>query len=313
MDPVRRSAGGGATGGGDAPGGGGTEPVVATGGDGVVRQPGELTGNGDGGGAEAIPDDERIPSFVGRVSGPDGRPLGGATVEAFGMLGWAVELPSGSAGRADVHWSTTTAADGSFRLPEPPREGLRFLLRVRSASAATLLVRNLPASPGRTRDLGTLRMTAGRALRGVVQDAAGEPVADAEVQAFRMGDSGARGTATTGAPLEGALATSGADGSFTFENLPLERLRLRARAAGRAEGWSDPLDSTTGPGHAAVARSRELRGRVVHPDRTSIAGAAVVFARTRASSTCRRRCSRPSAMPTAASACGCPPTCAVAR
>ena len=98
-----------------------------------------------------VPDEERIPSFIGLVYGADQQPLAGATVEAFGMLGWAAELPTrGGAARAQVEWTTTTGVDGSFRLPEAPREGLRYLLRVRSAQAAPQLVRNLPATPGRT-------------------------------------------------------------------------------------------------------------------------------------------------------------------
>lgn len=228
-----------------------------------------------------VPDEERIPSFIGLVYGADQQPLAGATVEAFGMLGWAAELPTrGGAARAQVEWTTTTGVDGSFRLPEAPREGLRYLLRVRSAQAAPQLVRNLPATPGRTRDLGVVQLTLGVTVRGVVQNHSGAPVADAEVQGFRMSDSSNRGTAATRAPIESAVTRTDADGRFELPRLPDAQLRLRVSAAGHAEGWSEPLNAQG----AALTETvillpggRALEGSVTNLDRRPIADALVSF------------------------------------
>ncbi len=258
-----------------------TEGSDPASGDGIVEGPVRDTVDPEPAADSNVPDEERIPSFVGVVVDPDQRPLAGATVEAFGMLGWAAELPTRSgAGRAQVEWSTTTDAAGYFRLPEAPREGLRYLLRIRSAKTAPHLIRNLPATPGRTRDLGAVQLALGVTVRGVVQDGSGAPVANAEVQGFRMADSGGRGTASTRAPIESALTRTDDAGRFALPYLPDTQLRLRVTAAGHAEGWSTPLDLQGAAQMETVIRlpgGQVLAGSITDLDRRPIADAQVSF------------------------------------
>ncbi|RMH02585.1 MAG: carboxypeptidase regulatory-like domain-containing protein [Planctomycetota bacterium] len=248
------------------------------------------TGGGGGSGTrvQLAPDtrtadrrEEGIPSFIGRVLLPDGRPAAGATVEAWGMSGWAVMLDP----RRPVlaRFREECGPDGRFALPEVTRDGLRFLLRARTEELPFVELANLPVLPGRTRDLGDLRLRPGFEVRGVVSGPAGEPVRFGRVVPVPELDSAAFpvGRLQTAPALPGYEAATDAGGAFVLRRLPPGRYRLRASGPGYVEGLSAAVKA--GPGETVsgieiqLAAASVLTGFVLGPDRQGVGGAALRF------------------------------------
>ena len=219
-----------------------------------------------------------IPSFVGTVVDANGQPLADATVEAVAMIGWAAGWdPSGRP--PYLRWETRSGADGGFRIPEAPRDGLRFLLRVHADGHAPRLLRNLPAIPGRTRALGEVALAAGARLAGRVLDPDGAPVAGAQVEVLREARMG--GVETLQTPVLGAVASTDADGRYAVDGLPSDSLRVRARAEGLREGLSAAQSLAPGTSRDDVdvllGAVRSLRGSVRDADGAAVADAALRF------------------------------------
>lgn len=246
--------------GGDDEGTGGTtqEPVAgdrpdqATGGDDRGPDRTELEATTPPVGADDPEAAATLHAFTGFVVDLEGRPLAGATVRALGFTRWGDRDDS----RALVDWDTETAADGSFRLPATPRDNLYFTLEVRAADHAPRELRNQRASPGRTRDLGEIRLDRGFTLSGQVVDPRGLPVAEARVQAYRDPQHPRGAEALLGLPpLEGFEAVTDREGNFTIALLPQGAIRLRAEAEGYFESWS---------GIASAIPDTEAAGMVIH-------------------------------------------------
>lgn len=224
--------------------------------------------------------DATVPSFRGRLLLPDGRPAPSARVQAFGMVGWAMYVDATDLrSRPLVEWETETAQDGSFQFPEPTRDGLRFVIRARAGELPPLERSNLPAQPGRTRDLGDLQLAEGYAVSGSVGDPDGHPVSGATVVPIPEADSASFSTwfRENVPPIEGYGVESDAAGRFTLRNLPAGRLRLRAAAPGFAPGFSAPVSGAPRAQVDGVTlvlpRSEGMDGVVTAPGGAAISGA----------------------------------------
>jgi len=124
---------------------------------------------------------------------------------------------------------TRTAADGTFHL-QGVEPGSNVLIARKHGLASGMLPR-VVVQPGLLRDVGAVKLPAGEELSGQVQDAAGQPVAGAEVRIAAIGQLGYRGLAFAEAPVY-----SDAHGAFRCGGLPRGRVLVAARAAG-TEPW----------------------------------------------------------------------------
>jgi len=249
----------------------GTEPPVADGGE-IPGRTEIATNSGAEDARNAATDAPElgIPSFTGRILTPDGMPASGALVHAEGLTGWADALDAADrARRLGAEWRTLAAADGRFALPEAPRDGLYFTLRIERPGAAPRRLVNQPAVPGRTHDLGDLALENAADLRGRVVDSGGNAAPGAEVVVARE-------------PADAPFARARAEdsGRFTLEDLPHGTLWLRAEADGALSRWSEHrLGDPASASREIVLRIPAavlLRGSVLDPARNGLGGAKVV-------------------------------------
>lgn len=222
-----------------------------------------------------------IPGFVGRVLDRDGAPVAGAEVRATGLAGWgAARDREDFAARLGADWTLHSRADGRFAVPEAPRDGLRFELLITDPRHAPFRLLNLPAWPGRTRDLGDLVLARGFAAAGRVSSAEGAPVAGALVYAYPDLTATAPG-ADLGQvePLPLPPAITDREGAFRLERLGPARVRLRAATELGFSPWSDGIGAEEGGEVADIGLSLLpgvlLEGVVLTPERLPIAGARV--------------------------------------
>lgn len=222
-----------------------------------------------------------IPSFTGTLLGSDGEPLANVAVAAAGLIGWSASASAPDrAERLAAEFTARSGADGRFALPEAPRDGLRFEILFSHAGHAPLRLLNQPAWPGRTRDLGELRLTRGFALSGRVLAPDGSPVAGAEILAFA---DPALSTSNKEVlhldPLPGMSAWSDREGEFRLERLPPGRIRVRATAAGFGAPWSPPLTAQEGEELTDLVlqlrSGRVMTGIVLDAARQAVPGAAI--------------------------------------
>lgn len=230
--------------------------------------------------ADRPPRELGIPSFRGRVLLPEGDPAEDAWVQAFGMTGWAGYIdPENPALRPVVTWEVRTGANGRFALPEVPRDGLRFLLRIRAEGYPPMEWVNQPAIPGRTRDLRDLRLQHGFRIQGTVSDNFQVPIVGAKVVAITEADRANIGRAFHHRlpALDGYEATTDAQGQFVLEQLPPGRIRLRGTAPGFMPNESAPAkggshDELEGIS-LILSKSTTLQGFVLDSARRPVADA----------------------------------------
>ncbi len=207
----------------------------------------------------------RLARVHGRVVDGSGQPLGEVLVRHRTSLLDRVIDSSHTAPTGEA----TTAADGAFSILVPPGE-----------------VTLLGSAPGRTPSSTRIHWVApGAELRGVeivmdegaeltgrVVDAAGRPVAGAQVRA-RSDD------AESAEPALGVTADQA--GAFRLRALPPGQLVLQAEAAGHAPSASVVVTVSDEPGAARqdvvlrLAAPVTLRGRVIDERGAGIAGAVV--------------------------------------
>jgi len=228
------------------------------------------------------PQEIGIPSFTGRVLMPNDAPAANARVRAFGLDGWAGWVSAEQAKDPDtVRFEVTTRTDGRFFLPEAPRDGLRFVVQIQEDQAATMELTNQVTSPGRTRDLGDLKLHAGFQLTGTVVDPNGRPIPDATVRPIPETDTAQISNRWRNSvpPIPGYSAITNQNGMFHLKTLPPGRLRLQAEAFGFALGKSEGV---RGEDEEVIEEvvvhldvSRGVTGLVVGPGNTPVAEARV--------------------------------------
>ncbi len=228
-----------------------------------------------------LPQDDEIPSFRGFVLDSGGRPLADVELVALGFTRWGSRY-KGFEDRALANWTTVTEPNGSFAFPSPPRDNLKFVISIRHDGFAPIDLEDQPATPGRTRDLGEIRLNHGFRLEGTVVDPRGLPVANAQVLAYRdpLNPKGAQALLYV-PPLEGYEATTDQEGQFSFDHLPSGAVRLKASANGYFEAWSGIAnavpDGTASGLEIHLREGQMVRGVTLDQNRRAVANARVLL------------------------------------
>lgn len=228
-----------------------------------------------------LPHDDEIPSFRGFVLDSGGRPLADVEIVALGFTRWGSRY-KGFDDRALTNWTTVTAPNGSFQFPSPPRDNLKFVISIRHDDFAPFDLEDQPATPGRTRNLGEIRLNHGFRLQGTVLDPRGLPVVNAQVLAYRdpLNPKGAQALLYV-PPLEGFEATTDQEGHFSFEHLPSGAVRLKASADGYFEAWSGIAnavpDGTASGLEIHLREGQIVRGVTLDQNRRAVANARVLL------------------------------------
>ncbi len=167
------------------------------------------------------------------------------------------------------------ATDGAGRFEMKGLPAGTYDLTVRAKGFAPLTVPALAVPDGKgTTDLGTVQLAPGATVRGVVVDAQGEPVAEAEV----LAQGGGRAEiARFLNGLEGPSAVTAGDGSFALEDLapgaPLDLIAIHpGYAPGEAPGVAVP---SAAPVRIVLQPTSRVSGRVTGSDGKPVAGANV--------------------------------------
>lgn len=203
--------------------------------------------------APPLPKEERVVlerafSVRGNVADESGAPVVDATaIVTSGM----------------AHRRINVDADGSFLFDvEPAKE---FDLTFESPSAASVLRKEQPGRVGETRNLGTIRLPSGLAVRGRIVDTAESPVAGARVWVVRPS---AGGVVVAWAGGRVVQATSDSDGNFELRGLAPGPALLRVDAPEHARSYrsvmveDEPLDL----GAIEVVRGRGVTVKTKHDD-----------------------------------------------
>ena len=165
------------------------------------------------------------PLVSGRLVDALGRPVGDARVlAAGGSRGWSLDSEMFLAGRGR-RFETRSDAEGRFAFDDLRPGDLRLAARAAGFAPLDLEGRSLP--PGGSLDLGEIVLEPGVAVSGVVTDARGTPVAEAEIYVPLDG-----GTEVLFSPRPaGSLAAvTAGDGTFRADVLPPGPWRLQVHA-----------------------------------------------------------------------------------
>lgn len=215
---------------------------------------------------------------------PEGKDLGdlslqpGATVTGRvvdeGGKGIAQALVgAGSTPDFPFEYAAQTEPDGSFQLPDLPREGVFYLqARARGRASTPLKVTMPPAGPVE------IHLRGGKTLKGrVVDRETGAPVAQAEVAAGRVLTRGLGGlTVQTAMPLDSVSTDQ--EGFFEIPLGDSGEVRLDVRAPGYAPAQRTvPIKEDESPRLLIVQLERglSLRGRVWEADGRPAVGVSV--------------------------------------
>lgn len=208
----------------------------------------------------------------GRVAGPGGRPVAGAAIHE-------VRDPTRREALAqalvDQEPAAKSGASGEFTLPRRPEGVPTNLLIVAEGFRPASVLGIRPPTP----EPLVVRLTEAFSLRGRVQSAGGEPIAEAEV-GFAWQD--ALPDEEGGLPAGPSLtwrARSDRDGLFTLTDLPRGEGELSIAASGYAPLEDVPL-SLPGPEPGAersftLERGNLLEGRVTTSEDHPVVGAKV--------------------------------------
>lgn len=192
-------------------------------------------------------------TLQGRVLDENGAPIEGARIAVAGAAdsdfpGRMRRMLMGLASDAQAR----SAADGAFSAARLPA-GSGQTLTVTHLEHEPRTIGGLTLKPGSANPKVTVVLRRGLGLRGVVKDALGKPVADAEVElsrsfAFQSGRGGrTRVFGFSGGPDSRPKKTTGPDGTFRFEGLLDGDYTLTARKPGYARVRVDPVKVADGP------------------------------------------------------------------
>jgi len=203
----------------------------------------------------------RAATLVGRVVNEEGAPIEGARV-LVSRSGENVVLAfvrSLEGEQAVVH----TARDGSFRATRLA-SGDNQRLDVRHDEYEERAIGGISLSPGVTRSGLSVVMRRGLALRGIVRDADGKPLAGCEVtlsssRSIRAGRGGVQMQFV--GPANQVRRETSADGRFEFRGLKTGDYTVAARRSGFSRAAVDPV-------HVAEARAVEPLELTLRPGST---------------------------------------------
>jgi uncharacterized GH25 family protein len=155
--------------------------------------------------------------LAGRVTGPNGTPLGDVTVRLQ-------PSPTGAFAMRGVDSSSVTDQNGDYTLEALPagEETVEFTHPSYVASRKTVVLKG-------TETKLDVQLSSGQRVSGIVVTDAGAPVAGAGVSAY-------------GAGLRGGQATTKADGTFELESIMPGRYRFTASKSGLGEGTAEDVD-----------------------------------------------------------------------
>jgi hypothetical protein len=218
----------------------------------------------------------------GRLVAEDGKPLAGASLHRTKALAEGARTITDAAVQFDLgmfgsqvaqlfasdrdELLATTDKDGAFEIrgqkPGP------LLLRAASAGHGTRLLRETVGGVGTARDLGTITLSRGRRMQGVVQRG-GRPLVGANVLVVGIDEQ---------APQ--AMAVTDARGAWSIDDLMPGDYRVRARLPSKPAGLGLRTERVLASGpptnvSIVVEAGRTLRGEVVGSDGQPVPGAVV--------------------------------------
>lgn len=209
---------------------------------------------------------ERGTVISGLVAYEDGEPIAGASVRLF--VGGNRE---GIVQPAITDLEIITDSEGRWQCDQMPKSLTKLQVRVSPEGGSR--VRSVRFSEGGAHKIAALRDGSARieisrryTLAGTVRNAAGEPVAGAQLV----------GWAVSGTSSSGSFVQSERDGSFVFKNVRAERMMISTVKDGMAP---DMTAATPGadaePLEIALERGQTIRGRVTTLDGEPIEGVRV--------------------------------------
>lgn len=207
--------------------------------------------------------------LVGRVTDESGMPVadaGGYLQRGAAQGGPLVIMRMLGQGEPDFR----TGPDGRFEATRLA-VGSNLGLRVRHPDFEERTLGGLDLKPGRANGPVEIVLRRGLGLRGIVKDARGQPVADAEIRLSRSFEfSGGRGGRAmqfglVGLPAGRSEVRSGADGRFELRGLAPGDYALQVRKQGHAGQTVDPVklsDGAAAPLEIVLAPGATISGFV---------------------------------------------------
>ncbi len=210
----------------------------------------------------------------GTVLDGDHKPLAGAEVSLLAAAPSGLTARLRAARNPEPFTASPSDAAGRFEARNLPAGSYDLKIQARGFARVTVPGLAVPEGEGRT-DLGTVSLAPGLAVRGVVVDALGNPVAAAEVRA-RAAEREAMPTMANRDPGP-ADAITADDGSFTLaDRSPGESLDLAASHPGFGPGAAPGVAvPAAAPVRIVLQAAARVAGRATDADGKGIAGAEV--------------------------------------
>lgn len=215
------------------------------------------------------------PTLGARISGTLLAPSREAASDTEVALRWAAEssLRIGSVRRIPLNRELTTAGDGRFDFRAVP-VGQAVVVSTEEGTFARHFSPELAPEPGEHLEL-EFSLVSGATVRGRVVDEAGNPIAEAAVEAL--------GREFLGNPTaELRSATSGADGLFELAGITPGPTWLRVEREGYQEQLGKKFELADGQvlqlPDSVLTRGQAVAGRVTFPDGGPAVGARIAVA-----------------------------------
>ena len=171
---------------------------------------------------ETLQADQLAAVLEGRVLGPSGQPLAGATLEVFTQDEGGFQFQLRTTGL-----ETTADQAGYFTLVGVPTE-LLLVIEARALNAAAMQVDVSAMEQGESRQLGDLVLSSGTLLIGLIRNEDGQPLPNALIEVFDTGTQG--GGPNSSRPV--ATALSDGAGEYKVHFLSQRQYSIHASLEG---------------------------------------------------------------------------------